>query len=207
MSERVFLSFDHERDSARAAQWRAQALSSSTCSALDDSGLAGRDEWRRLERCGPAGVRHWIDAQLAATTVTIVLIGGETAASVWVRYTIVQSHARGRAMFGIDIHRLADPRTDLCDYKGVNPLDVSALGAFGSAQPLSELYPTYDWISDSGPLNPGAWISTAATRARRADGATRATKTPSGRLDGTPSCVSSKHVSETWLPTPFEPEP
>jgi hypothetical protein len=52
---------------------------------------------------------HWIDDQLQSTSVTVVLIGQETASRKYVNYEIEQSHSRGNGLLGVRIHNMKDP--------------------------------------------------------------------------------------------------
>lgn len=208
MPPRVFLSFNCDRDAARALHVAGSRGLFETC---EWRGLLGRQEWAALERRGRASVQRWIDAELSACSATVVLIGGETCAWPWVHHAIQHTRAEGKGMIGVRVHRLPDPRTGLCDYRGLNPFEVNYVT--GSAPPvfLNSLYPTYDWVADAGERNLRNWIEAAAARAvpssapkPRGLGATVAE-----RHRPVASCgfSSSRHVSEDWCPAAWRAEP
>jgi len=170
MPQRVFLSFNCDRDCARALH---VAGSRGLFEACEWRGLLSRFEWAALERRGRTAMQHWIDVELSSSSATLVLIGGETCASPWVHYAIQRTRAEGRGMLGVRVHRLPDPRTGLCDYRGLNPFEINYVT--GSAPPvfLNSLYPTYDWVGDAGERNVGAWIDAATARANPSPGGIR----------------------------------
>jgi hypothetical protein len=47
------------------------------------------------------------------------------------------------------------------DVKGDNPLDNFSVEQNGKEVPLSEIYPTYEWVNDGGYENIGDWIEQA----------------------------------------------
>ena len=196
MPPRVFLSFNCDRDAARALHVAGPRGLFETC---EWRGLLSRPEWTLLERRGRAAVQRWIDAEISASSLTVVLIGGETCASPWVHHAIQRTRAEGKGMLGVRVHRLPDPRTGLCDYRGLNPLEINYVT--GSAPPvfLNSLYPTYDWVADAGERNVQAWIQAALARAN---------PSPAPRARPLSSCgfSSSRHVSEDWCPAAWRAE-
>ena len=72
------------------------------------------------QRQGADAIRRWIDQQLNGTSVTVVLIGAETANREWVNYEIIESTKRGNGLLGVYIHGVTDlnGRTDT---QGANP--------------------------------------------------------------------------------------
>lgn len=105
--------------------------------------------------------------QLSGASVTVVLIGAETFDRRWVNYEIQQSYVNGKKMLGICIHQLEDPRTRLTDYKGRNPFENIYVTNSNPRRYLSELYPTYDWVSDDGYTNFASRVENAPKRANR----------------------------------------
>ena len=69
-------------------------------------------------------------------------------------------------MLGVFIHNLKDinSRTDV---RGVNPLSQWNIDRDGRKVLLSDIYPSYDWVSDDGRANIGNWIEAAAKKAGR----------------------------------------
>jgi len=208
MPPRVFLSFNCDRDAARALHVAGPRGLFETC---EWRGLLSRSGWTALERRGRAAVQHWIDAELSSSSVAVILIGGETCASPWVHYAIQRSRAEGKGMIGVRVHRLADPRTGLCDYRGLNPFEINYVT--GSVPPvfLNALYPTYDWVADAGERNFRGWIDAAASRAvsSAAPGSRPTAERQPERSRPLSSCAfaSSRHVSDDWSPAAWRAEP
>lgn len=208
MQQRVFLSFNCDRDAARAIHIASPRGLFETC---EWRGLLGRSEWMALERRGRGAVQRWIDAELSSSSVTVVLIGAETCVSPWVHHAIQRTRAEGKGMVGVRIHRLPDPRTGLCDYRGLNPFEINYVT--GSVPPvfLNSLYPTYDWVGDAGERNVRAWIDAAAVRANPCPASrTRSLSAPAperGRSLSQCAFSSSRHVSEDWRPAAWRAEP
>lgn len=99
-------------------------------------------------------------------TVTVVLIGAETASRKWVKYEIKRSHERGNGLLGVYIHKLKDKNGNT-DRKGDNPFDNFYVEQGGMKIYLSDIYPTYDWVDDNGYENFGGWVEKAAREAGR----------------------------------------
>ena len=83
MARRVFFSFHYKQDAARAGVVRNHSV---TKSGLGDAGYIDAADWETLERQGERAIQNWIDRQLQGTSVTVVLIGRETANRPWVQY-------------------------------------------------------------------------------------------------------------------------
>lgn len=171
MARRVFFSFHHQKDSWRVGQvrnsWVAQKGESNK--------FMDAAAWEGVRRKGHAAVKAWIDRELTGTSVTVVLIGQQTASRPFVRYEIEESFRRKNGLLGIHIHRIrhSDKKASR---KGRNPLDdFNALvdhpwlGIFGHKieKPFSEIFQTFDWVEDDGRKNMGNWIEEAARRVGR----------------------------------------
>jgi len=124
----------------------------------DQYGFIDAADWESIKKKGDAAIKGWIDDQLKNTSVTIVLIGAETANREWVRYEILRSWNRGNGIVGIRIHNIKDQDTNT-DVAGPNPLD-DFKRADGTM--LSSVCKTYDWIADDGRNNIGTWADEAA---------------------------------------------
>jgi len=163
MARRVFFSFHYERDI-----WRANQVRNSWVTKPDReaAGFWDAAEWEKVKRQGEDAVKRWIDRNLEETSVTVVLIGAETANRKWVNYEIKKSYQRGNGILGIYIHKLKDQNGNR-DKKGKNPLDNFYIKQGEKIMYLSEIYPTYDWIDDNGYDNIGYWIEKAAKKAGR----------------------------------------
>ena len=153
MARKTFFSFHYERDVWRAGQVR-------NCDMIpteDEYGFIDSVDWESIKRQGDEAVERWINAQLQSTSVTVVLIGTETAGRPWVRHEIVESWNRGNGILGVWIHNVKDQdrRTDV---PGANPFDQFRLP---DNTLLSSVCKTYDWVIDDGRNNLGKWIEDA----------------------------------------------
>lgn len=159
MARRVFFSFHYERDVIRAGQARNSWV---TKEDREEAGFWDAAAWEEVKKKGKEAVERWIDRQLDGTSVTVVLIGAETASRPYVNYEITQSHKKGNGLLGIYIHNMKD-MDKKTDSKGANPFDSWAFTKEGKVVK----YPTYDWVNDDGYTNLAAWIEAAAKKAGR----------------------------------------
>lgn len=141
MARHTFFSFHYERDVWRAGQIRNSWVTQDRVA----SGFFDKAAWEEVKKKGDAAIKAWIDKQLVGTTVTVVLIGAETAVRDYVKYEITRSWARGNALLGIYIHNLKDA-SQKTDTKGDNPFSQ---WSFERADAVVSI-PTYDWVSDNG---------------------------------------------------------
>jgi len=171
MARRVFFSFHYQKDIWRVSQIRNSRVAKDweTNTFLDAA------SWESVRRKGDAAVKSWIHRQLAGTSVTVVLIGSQTAERRYVQYEIEESHRRGNGLLGIHIHRMKNQHGETSS-SGRNPLSnitVEVREPFVGLWPnkkkkrLSAIYPTYDWVDDDGYQNIGQWIENAARKAGR----------------------------------------
>lgn len=145
MARRVFFSFHYQNDIWRANQVRnAHVVDGCAAAGFQDASL-----WEETKKKGDAAVKKLIDDGLTGSSVTVVLIGSETANRKYVGYEIAQSIARGNGLLGIYIHNLKD-RNGRTALKGAIPAALSAAGA-----------PVYEWDAS----NFGAWVEAAAKKA------------------------------------------
>lgn len=153
MARKVFYSFHFKRDAWRAAQVR----NSNALSDDNEYGVIDAAEWEKIERDGDAAIQRWINSQLKSTSVTVVLIGAETAEREWVDYEIEQSWKRGNALLGLRIHGMKnqDGKTDVA---GPNPFEKFVLG---DGARLSDFIRVYDWQRDDGRANLSDWVEEA----------------------------------------------
>lgn len=156
MARRVFFSFHHQGDIRRIGQIRNSWVTKPN---QEDAGFVDAVQWESIKRQGDDAVKRWIAAQLNGTSVTVVLIGSQTADRPWVIHEIVESHNKGNGLLGIYIHNCRDLDGRTC-YPGVNPFD--RVHFTQSGKPLSTVYPVYDWVTDNGYANMGKWIEEAA---------------------------------------------
>jgi hypothetical protein len=70
------------------------------------AGFADRSLWEEAKAKHDRALKELIADGLNGTSVTVVLIGRETASRRWVKYEIQQSLKRGNALLGIHIHQV-----------------------------------------------------------------------------------------------------
>jgi len=152
MARRVFFSFHYERDIWRAGQVRNSWV---TKPDREAAGFWDAATWEEVKSRGGDAIKRWINKQLEGTSVTVVLIGAETATREYVQYEITQSWDIDNGLIGIYIHSLKDQNGKI-DVKGADPfvkLDYKGIK-------------TYDWFNDSGYNNLGDWVESAYNRAQ-----------------------------------------
>lgn len=153
MSRKIFFSFHYERDAWRAGNVR----NSNMIPNEDEYGYIDSAEWEKIKQSGDETIKRWIAEQLNYTSVTVVLIGAETADRPWVQHEIIESWNRGNAVLGIYIHNIKDDESKT-DMMGVNPLTLLKLN---DGTLLSEYCATYDWVTNDGRTNMGYWAELA----------------------------------------------
>ena len=163
MARRVFFSFHFDRDILRVGQIRNSGIV--LAPGDTSSGFTDSASWESVKKQGDAAVKRWIDNELNGTSVTVVLIGSETANRDWINYEIIESVKRKNGLLGVYIHNVKDLnlRTDV---QGANPFDYIKWNN-GQGAPLSGTYPTYDWVLNSGRQNLSTWVEQAAKAAGR----------------------------------------
>lgn len=145
MARRVFFSFHYQKDI-----WRANVVRNSNV--VDGAAAAGFQDaslWEEAKKKGDAAIKKMIDDALVGTSVTVVLIGAETAQRKYVTYEIEQSIAKGNGLLGIYIDQIADQDGSTTS-RGAVP---EALGKAGA--------PVYQWDKDKF----GEWVEAAAKKA------------------------------------------
>ena len=153
MARNTFFSFHYERDAWRAGQVRNCDLLATE----DEHGFIDAVEWESIEREGAAAIEKWIDGQLEGTTVTVVLIGAETAEREWVLEEIRKSWNRGNGVIGVRIHQLKNHERET-DKAGKNPFELFELPG---GKLLSSVCKVYDWVDDGGRNSLGGWSEEA----------------------------------------------
>jgi hypothetical protein len=111
MARKVFFSFHYERDI-----WRTNVVGNS--GVVEGCAAAGFHDaavWEEAKKKGDAEVKKLIDNRLIGTSVTVVLIGADTAQRKFVDYEIEKSIARGNGLLGIYISGIKDQngKTDI----------------------------------------------------------------------------------------------
>jgi hypothetical protein len=155
MARKAFFCFRYDQDYWRAINVRNSWISKERIAA----GFFKPAEWDDVKKKADPVIEHWIDSQLHDTSVTVVLIGADTAGKKWIEYEIKCSQARGNGMLGIYIHQIKDKKGNTST-RGANPFDD--LVPMNGATPA---YPVYDWFADDGYHNLDSWIELAAKAA------------------------------------------
>jgi len=162
MARKVFFSFHYDKDSWRVGQVRNAWLIGDH----EAQPFLDKARWEEVEAKGETAVQSWIDNAMLGTSVTVVLIGAETAGRKWVKYEIRKSHTDDKGMIGVYIHNLKNQHQQT-DSKGSNPFDNFSIEQGGQKTSLSSIYPTYDWVNDNGRLYLPDWVEKAAKAAGR----------------------------------------
>jgi hypothetical protein len=162
---KVFFSFHYGRDAWRAGQVRNSGLIQA--GDIVAGRFMDRAEWETLQRQGERAIRNWIDTQMNGTSVTVVLIGQETARRPWVQYEIAASRQKGNGMLGVRIHNITSyvGNQQSVDSPGPDPFAAVA-DPLRPGYSLAGLYPTYTWDNQSR-LQLPSWIEQAARAAGR----------------------------------------
>lgn len=161
MARSVFFSFHYQRDIWRVNVVRNHFL---TVGGYNSAGYWDHSLWEKVKRDGELAIKRLIDQGLQNTSVTVVLIGAETAQRRWVKYEIEKSHERGNGMLGIYIHNIGN-REGQKDDRGANPFSNFTVERNSERVFLSDIYHTYDWVSDKGYNNFSTWVENAAKAA------------------------------------------
>lgn len=146
MARSVFFSFKYE-DVSRAMVVR----NSWVTQGREAAGFIDAADFEKVERQGDDAIQSWIDKQLDGTSVTVVLVGGKTCNSSWVKYEIKKSIEIGNGLLGVDISKIKDFQGNTTERCGRIP----------------EGYKFYLWNNDDGYHKIGDWIEAAATQAGR----------------------------------------
>jgi hypothetical protein len=162
MARRVFFSFHYGRDI-----WRANVVRNSWLLHPDreSAGFWDASLWEETKCVGRGAVTRLIDTALYNTSVTVVLIGGETAQRDYVRYEIQESYYRNNGLLGVYVNKIPVGRGRVVDRKGTNPF--RSLYDADAGVYLSDMFPTYDWYRDGGYQNFGDWVEEAARQSGR----------------------------------------
>lgn len=158
MARQTFFSFRYVQDN-----WRANIVRNSWVTQdRKAAGFFDSAEWEKVKKQSDLAIEAWIDNQLKGTSVTVVLIGADTAGKKWINYEIKRSHETGNGMLGIYVHNIKDSAGNTSS-KGKSPFDNFSFTKSG----VTVTYPVYDWVNDDGYTNMGSWIEKAAIAAGR----------------------------------------
>lgn len=104
MARKVFFSFHYQRD-----LWRANVVrNTGVIEGIAAVGFHDEALWDEARKQGDSVVKSLIDRALEETSVTVVLVGSETASREYITYEIERSVARGNGMLGIRINNIKD---------------------------------------------------------------------------------------------------
>lgn len=156
MARQSFFSFRYKKDNWRASIVRNSWVTQDRTAA----GFFDSADWEEVKKKSDSAIETWIDGQLKGTSVTVVLIGADTAGKKWINYEITASHKKGNGILGIYIHNIKDKDSNTTT-KGRNPFDDWSFKKDG----VVVTYPVYDWVADDGYKNMGNWIEKAAKAA------------------------------------------
>jgi hypothetical protein len=147
MSRKVFFSFHYQRD-----LWRVNVIrNSGIIEGVAAAGFADASLWEETERHGDAAIKALINHGLDGTSVTVVVIGAETANRKYVDYEITESVARGNGLIGIRVNAIKNQKGH-ADSPGAVPRALADVRA-----------PIYSW--EYGKL--GRWVDEAFRAATR----------------------------------------
>lgn len=130
MARRVFFSFHFERDIWRVNQVR----NCNVVAGADVAGFFDHSEYEEAKKKGDENIKRLIRSKLEGTSVTVVLIGTETASRPYVQYEVAQSIARNNGLLGIHIHHLKNQNGVAEFFPGLAP-----------SVPWGTDFPTYTW--------------------------------------------------------------
>jgi len=158
MIRKVYFAFHYEKDIDRVNQVRDVVLNRYK---MEIAGFYDQSLWAKTKKAGDVALMQMILEGMQGTTVTVFLLGEETANRKWVQYELEESWKRGNAMIGIHIHRLRDEANYKMGKKGPNILDEFIYEVKGKECALSEWFKAYDWKADDGENNFGKWVDEA----------------------------------------------
>ena len=141
MARKVFFSFHYERDI-----WRVNVVRNSGL--IEGFAVAGFHDaslWEETKRKGDNEIRRLIDKGLEGTSVTVVLIGAETADRRLISYEIERSVGRKNGILGLRINAIKDQHGKT-DISGAIPPALLKIEA-----------PVYDWQYEKF----GQWLEEA----------------------------------------------
>jgi hypothetical protein len=134
MPKRVFFAFDHQdlvdqRVDVVRQHWQATT-------GMGALGFYDRPEWEQARRIGDLAMLRLVDAGLARTAATCVLVGSETYRSRVVRAAIMKSFRRGSSLLAVHINHIRD-RENAIKPTGPNPLAYLGISYSDNGQTAS----------------------------------------------------------------------
>jgi hypothetical protein len=134
MPKRVFFAFDYQdqvdqRIDVVRQHWQ-------TVSGMGALGFYDRPEWEQARRIGDTAMLRLVEAGLARTAVTCVLVGSETYRNRAVRAAIMKSFRRGSELLAVHINHIRD-RNNAIKPIGPNPLAYLGISYSDNGQAAS----------------------------------------------------------------------
>lgn len=158
MIRKVYFAFHYEKDLDLVCQVRDAVLARNK---IEIAGFYNQPLWAKTKKAGEVALMQMLLEGMQGTTVTVFLMGEETAGRKWVQYELEESWKRGNAMIGLHIHNVRNSVTFKKSKKGPNLLDDFIYEVKGKECALSEWFKTYDWETDDGENNFGKWVDEA----------------------------------------------
>lgn len=157
MARRAFFSFHYNND-----VWRAnQVRNSWVTQGKETAGFIDSAEFEKIKAKGDKTVEDWIDEQLKGTSVTVVLIGSETATRKYVKYELQESYKKGNGLLGVHIHKLKDNDRNTSS-KGEITFGEIGKDSNGESVYFYQVAKIYDYVDDDGYNKLGDWIEQTA---------------------------------------------
>lgn len=135
-----------------------------------DMGFQDWADWEAVRRQSDDAIKRWINSQLSGSSVTVVLIGTETACRRWVNYEIQRSWEERKGMLGIDLSKMIGLKSRPQRLPGRNPFGnfpVPSQGLLQIPTTLAQYIPVYCWVTHGGHENLGYWVAKAAQQMGR----------------------------------------
>lgn len=163
MARRVYFAFHYQNDISRVNVVRNSWVTQDR----EAAGFYDASLWEKAKKKGDEAIKKMIDDGLWGTSVTVFLLGSETAGRPWVRYELQKSYEIGNGLLAIYIHNIKNFLGQY-SYQGANILDqFHVTNTWVGHTNLSQIYRTYDWINNDGFANFGQWVEEAAALAGR----------------------------------------
>jgi hypothetical protein len=163
MARRVYFAFHYQNDISRVNVVRKSWVTKPN---REEAGFYDASLWEKARKTGDEGIRRMINEGLEGTTVSVFLLGSETASRPWVKYELERSFDRGNGLISIFIHNIRDLDKRISS-KGEDILGNYYVEREGRRIYLSSIYSTYDWVENDGYNNLGDWVEEAARKAAK----------------------------------------
>lgn len=138
----LFIAYNDETDSTRANHVRKQLLASGRFLV---EGYSPFTTWSKTRNGSSLeDLKREFNKQLGSASVTLILIGEDSATNPWIRYAIERSYVADKALLVLDISQIPDEHgaTAVPD---INPLERFAVIEGGKKLYLHHRYPSYTW--------------------------------------------------------------